>query len=157
MLDKISKRIHSETLAHEIVGLLKRERRPLADYLDIQNELAKAKKLPKPMKNYFFGWKDSNEIVEVCQYNKEWTEAYIRLLTKRISDDIFRIMTVRLLEPLVFESIQFTLNLFNSNSTVIREAKLATKEADELEGLKRNLVAAYKNYTNKDPSEEETS
>ena len=58
---------------------------------------------------------------------------------QRISDDMFRIMSVRLLEPLIFECIQFSLNLFNSNSTVIREAKLASKDAEELQGLKKIL------------------
>ena len=78
---------------------------------------------------------------DVCMFNEEWTEAYRTVMTKRVSDDVFRIMSVRLLEPLVFECIQFSLNLFNNNSTVIREAKMASKESEELVKLRATLQA----------------
>jgi len=140
LLEKISSRIQDERLRAEMYGILERERRPLADYLELQNELAKAKKLPTVVeKGFFSSFQDMNCIVSVPMFNEEYTRAYCRVLSKRVSDDMFRIMSVRLLEPLIFECIQFSLNLFNSNSTVIREAKLASGEADELEELRRVL------------------
>eukprot|EP00658_Telonema_sp_P-2_P084539 TRINITY_DN9408_c0_g1_i3.p2 TRINITY_DN9408_c0_g1~~TRINITY_DN9408_c0_g1_i3.p2 ORF type:complete len:134 (+),score=43.62 TRINITY_DN9408_c0_g1_i3:167-568(+) len=131
-------------------GILERERRPMCDFLEVQNELAKAKKFPEPISKLFFSIVDDSSLVDVTMYNKEWTEAYMRVLTKRVSDDMFRIMSVRLLEPLIFESIQFSLNLFNSNSTVIREAKMATKDADELEEIK-HVLQAHLDKTNSTP------
>lgn len=139
LLEKIATRIQDERLRSEMYGILERERRPMCDFLEVQNELAKAKKLPTSVSKFLFAMQHDENMVDVTMYNKEWTAAYSRVLTKRVSDDMFRIMSVRLLEPLIFECIQFSLNLFNSNSTVIREAKLATKDADELEELKKIL------------------
>ena len=50
--------------------------------------------------------------MSVTVFNEEWTDAYLALVEKRISDDMFRIQAVRLLERLVFESISFSLNMF---------------------------------------------
>ncbi len=46
LLEKIASRIHEQQLQQELVGIVERERRPLADYLQLQNEVAKAKQHP---------------------------------------------------------------------------------------------------------------
>ena len=64
-------------------GILERERRPLVDFLAVQNELAKAKKLPTPVSKMFFGGiSDQKELVDVTMFNEEWTQAYVRVLSK---------------------------------------------------------------------------
>ena len=40
LLEKISTRIHEDTLRQEVLGMLDRERRPVTDFLELQNELA---------------------------------------------------------------------------------------------------------------------
>ena len=147
LLEKIASRIHEQQLQQELVGIVERERRPLADYLQLQNEVAKAKQHPSDVgfMSLLLGSKNVQR-ADVCMFNEEWTEAYRTVMAKRVSDDVFRIMSVRLLEPLVFECIQFSLNLFNNNSTVIREAKMASKESEELEKLRATLQATANQF-----------
>ena len=59
----------------------------------------------------------------VTMFNAQWTQAYLDLLTRRVADDVFRIIAVRLLQPLVFESIQFSLTLFSSGGKMSREVR----------------------------------
>ena len=91
---------------------------------------------------------------EVTMFNEDWTEAYRHVLSLRLGDDIFRLMAVRLLEPLVFEAIQFSLNLFNNNTTVAREAKMATKETKELVELRDALQDTAMRFKEKAEKEE---
>ena len=112
LLEKISTRIHEDTLRQEVLGMLDRERRPVTDFLELQNELAKTGMYPARVNpsglldELLVGLFDNknpitSDMRSVCMFNEDWTAAYVRVMTKRISDDIFRIMTVRLMEPLV--------------------------------------------------------
>eukprot|EP00912_Choanoflagellata_sp_UC4_P001107 UC4_evm1s685 len=144
LLERIATRIHEESLKIELEGMIERERRPIADFLEHQNELAKSMAqvagFPEPYV-WLMGVPDRS--MDVCMFNEEWTDAYLRVMTKRISDDFFRILTVRLLEPLVFECIQFTLKLFSNNNVIAREAELQSKQVEELKGLKEILSQTY--------------
>ena len=113
-----------------------REKRPIPDFLAIQNELAKNLLYPQP--NYgilanLFGDDGNKQKMSVTVFNEEWTDAYLALVEKRISDDMFRIQAVRLLERLVFESISFSLNMFAKGDSVKHEAHSQSKEAARLE------------------------
>ncbi len=156
LLDKIATRIHEQQLQGELVGIVERERRPVSDYMQIQNELSKSLEYPRGV-SYFetliSSVSSSAQRAEVCMYNEEWTQAYRKVAARRMADDLFRIMSVRLLEPLVFECIQFSLNLFNNNSTVIREAKMATKESQELVQLRNDLSDTYARFQGEDMSD----
>lgn len=149
LLKKISNRIHDQQMQKELVGVIERERRPMSGYLELQNEVSKSLRYPEKT-SFFNSVFSSQETVEVCMFNKEWTEAYRKVLALRMGDDIFRLMAVRLLEPLVFEAIQFSLNLFNNNSTVVREAKMAGKETKELIELRDVLKKTLQRYHNKE-------
>ena len=63
--------------------------------------------------------------MSVTMFNPQWTQAYLDLLTRRVADDVFRIIAVRLLQPLVFESIQFSLTLFSGGKKMTREVCFA--------------------------------
>lgn len=52
-------------------------------------------------------------------------QAYLRAVAARTGDDIFRILSVRMLEPLIFECIQYSLNLFRSEK-IVKEADKQT-------------------------------
>jgi hypothetical protein len=54
---------------------------------------------------------------------------------------IDRIIAVRLLQPLVFESIQFSLTLFSSGGKMGREAEQSAAELEELEECRKVLQA----------------
>merc|ERR1712072_1438596 len=80
LLEKIASRIKDERLRGEMFGILDRERRPMADFLEVQNELAKAKRLPTPIEKSFFSYSSSTDVVDVTMFNEEWTRAYTRVL-----------------------------------------------------------------------------
>ena len=63
--------------------------------------------------------------MSVTMFNPQWTQSYLDLLTRRVADDVFRIIAVRLLQPLVFESIQFSLTLFSGGKKMTREVCFA--------------------------------
>ena len=132
----IASKIKKNGLAKEMEGMVAREKRPIPDFLAIQNELAKNLLYPQP--NYgilanLFGDDGNKQKMSVTVFNEEWTDAYLALVEKRISDDMFRIQAVRLLERLVFESISFSLNMFAKGDSVKHEAHSQSKEAARLE------------------------
>jgi len=89
---------------------------------------------------------------------------------KRVSDDLFRNYAVRILEPLVFEAIQFSLNMFRQGGSITREAEVrgtlecvhkcraavcidhchcsqtVEKEVEELRECRNTLAATWEHY-----------
>ena len=139
----IANRIKKDGLEQEMEGMVAREKRPCPELLAVQNELAKQLMYPTPKYSVLadlFGDDQSKMVVTV--FGKEWTEAYLGLVSKRISDDMFRIQAVRLLERLVFESISFSLNMFSKGDSVKHEAHSQSKEAARLEKCRDVLQKA---------------
>ena len=70
LLEKIASRIHEQQLQQELVGIVERERRPLADYLQLQNEVAKAKQHPSDVgfMSLLLGSKNVQR-ADVCMFN----------------------------------------------------------------------------------------
>merc|ERR1711908_132673 len=84
LLNKIAQRINEESMEQELIGMIERERRPVCDFFELQNELAKASIYPKPFHPGFFTAGDgNNQLLRVELFNNEWTEAYLRLASKR--------------------------------------------------------------------------
>merc|ERR1712070_1171161 len=146
LLEKIALRIQSDGLEQECFGMVERERRPVCDFLELQNELSKQQTYPKEF-HWLFG--DSNKSFDVYLFNQEWTKAYLRVVSKRVTDDVFRIVAVRLLQPLVFECIQFTINLFSQGGKVKLEAKKSKKQLNELIECRDALQETYERFGKK--------
>jgi GTPase SAR1 family protein len=144
LLNKIANRINEESMEQELIGMIERERRPVCDFLELQNELSKSAVHPRPFTPGFFSANDLNtEVLRVELFNESWTEAYLRLASKRVSDDVFRILSIRLLEPLVFECIQYSLNLFSAKGSIGRESEQEKKRTEELMEIKEVLMKTY--------------
>lgn len=148
LLSKIANRINEESMEQELIGMIERERRPVCDFLELQNELAKSSIYPKPFEPGFFSSGDNNtQVLRVELFNDGWTEAYLRLASKRVSDDVFRILSIRLLEPLVFECIQYSLNLFSAKGAIGHESEQEKKKTAELEEIRDVLMKTYEAST----------
>lgn len=146
VLAKIADRINEESMEQELIGMIERERRPVCDFLELQNELAKEQMYPVPFSPRLFrsGSRDNNsEVMRVELFNQEWTNAYLRLVSKRVSDDVFRILAVRMVEPLAFECIQYSLNLFSAKGSIGRESEQEMKKVEELEEIKELLMRTH--------------
>lgn len=61
-------------------------------------------------------------------------QAYLGVVGARTADDIFRILAVRMLDPLIFECLSFSLNMFRADKIV--------KEADKQSACVRLVLAA---------------
>jgi len=68
-----------------------------------------------------------------------------------MSDDIFRILAVDLINPLVFESIHYSLNLFKGGK-IFREASKQLKYINELQQYKKQLENAVEKFQKKKKS-----
>ena len=75
-------------------------------------------------------------------FNAEFTGAYLSVVAGRVSEDVFRIQAVRLLERRVFESIAFSLNMFSAGSSVEHEAMSMGKEVSRLQRCREVLQQA---------------
>ena len=135
LLNKIADRINEESMEQELIGMIERERRPVCDFMELQNELVKGQLYPEPFDDHMLRVFRANvegdyneQKLKVELFNSEWTEAYLRLASKRVSDDIFRILSIRMLEPLVFECIQYSLNLFSAKGSIGRESDQELKK-----------------------------
>src|SRR5690349_18381859 len=68
-----------------------------------------------------------------------WTLAYFNIVKQRSADDLFRLLAVDLINPLIFETIHYSLSLFKSGR-VFREASKQIKHIQDLEKY-RNIIA----------------
>jgi len=60
-----------------------------------------------------------------------WTRAYLNIVIHRCAQDIFRTLAVDMINPLIFETIHNSLNLFKTGR-VFREANKQLKRTNEL-------------------------
>ena len=155
LTEKIATRIKREGLEKEMEGLVAREKRPVLDFLALQNALASAPLVtledgsegywPDPkfgLLSRLFGNHGNDRVMHVTAFNAEFTGAYLSVVAGRVSEDVFRIQAVRLLERLVFESIAFSLNMFSAGSSVEHEAMSMGKEVGRLERCREVLQQA---------------
>lgn len=142
LLERIANRIQEEGLEETVVGMLDREKRPYAEYPQVMSKLAAKRNHPKDF-SWFFG--DSNPQLRVPVYGRDWTEAYVDVVAARTADDIFRILSVRMLEPLIFECISYSLNMFRADK-IVKEADKQTAYLQELERYRDVIAAAAERY-----------
>jgi hypothetical protein len=67
-----------------------------------------------------------------------------------VADDIFRVLAVELINPLIFETIHYSLNLFKSGK-IFREAGKQLKFIKELTAYKEIINRAAEKYQIRNP------
>jgi len=138
LLEQVSQRTDTENLTKSIHALLKREKRAQASYFDFVHACREIQKIEIEDKHILFS--DSRAFpAAVVAYQDTWTLAYFNILKQRSADDLFRLLAVDLINPLIFETIHYSLSLFKSGR-VFREASKQIKHIHDLEKY-RNLIA----------------
>jgi len=144
LLEQVSTRTDTENLNKSIHALLKREKRAHTSYFDMVHSIRETCKYPIEDNSVIFG--DTRPFpIAVPAYGDIWTKAYFEIVKKRTCDDTFRLLAVDLINPLIFETIHYSLSLFKSGR-VFREASKQLKHIQDLEKYRNVIVEASKKY-----------
>jgi len=144
LLEQVSSRTDADNLTKSIHALLKREKRANASYLDFVHACVTTAHVPVEETSFLFG-DEINYPIGVPAYGALWTRAYFNIVKQRTSDDVFRLLAVDLINPLIFETIHYSLSLFKSGR-VFREATKQIKYIQDLEKYRDIIVKASLKY-----------
>lgn len=151
LLKSVAGRLNEEGFEAGLRACIEREQRPSLDshtlLASIEARLAQEGIRPK-LDTLIFNPVDRTDgyPVMVPVYGSVFTKAYIDAVSNRSSNDVFRMLAVSLLNPIIFESIHHSLNMFKSGK-LFREARRQLKYIKELQGLRASLEAAEQDLT----------
>lgn len=111
ILNQIAERTDKENLVDSIKHMVAREKRPLADLTKMAYGSHRISKLPFNKRVGLFG--EEHFPVYMNIYGNIWNHAYVNdVLIPRIQTDVFRIIAVNLLDPLILDTIEQSLKFF---------------------------------------------
>nr|WGU15254.1 dynamin superfamily protein [Variosea sp.] len=148
LLEKIADRTNQDRLTDSMQTMLNREKRALISYSDLLLSIRNNLPVPAEKSNSYFHSKSYP--VPVHAYSDLWTKSYFDVMKKRTSDDLFRVLAVELINPLIFETIHYSLNLFKSGK-IFREAGRQLKFMKELTQYRDIIEKAAAKYTKTHP------
>lgn len=146
LLEQVSERTDQEGLTNVINSMIKREKRAICNYDEFTHAIREKLKLPIEGEGFWSLSPRTLYPVQIPAYQDVWTLAYFDILAKRISDDVFRILAVDLVNPLIFETIHYSLNLFKSGR-VFKESAKQVKVIKELEHYRNVIAKAAEKYS----------
>jgi len=130
LLEQVAARTDEENLTKSLSALLLREKRASCSYFEFMYNCREVLKLHVEAPGFFAKGQDFP--VAITAYQDVWTKAYFNATKTRTADDMFRLLAVDLINPLIFETIHYSLNLFKSGR-VHRESTKQLKVIAELE------------------------
>lgn len=130
ILGQIADRTSKENLVESIRQMVAREKRPYADLTKMTRGIHRVSKLPY---DQHVGWLDNEHFpVFVNIYGNIWNHAYVEdNLIPRVQDDVFRIMAVNLLDPLILDTIEQSLKFFQ-HTDFDQEQREVSKKIDRM-------------------------
>jgi len=143
LLEQVAARTDEENLTKSLAALLLREKRAYADYFEFHHRCREVLKVAVEAPGFFESGR--NFPVPIVAYHDIWTKSYFEVVKARSSDDIFRLIAVDLINPLIFETIHYSLNLFKSGR-VQRESSKQLKVLAELEHHRGVLAKAAEQF-----------
>jgi len=147
LLEKIAQKSDVDGLTKYVNSRIKLEKRASANYFDLFSKLRNELPLDIEHSNSFFQ-AQKNYPIQLEVFGNEFTSAYFKVLSDRLADDIFRLLAVDLINPLVLDAIQYSLNLFKSGK-IFREAKSQLKYIHEISEHKKQLENAIEKFKKK--------
>lgn len=140
IISQITERTNKENLVESIKQMVAREKRPLADLSKLSQGAHRVSNLPfHEHVGFFTGTEHFPVFMNV--YGNIWNHAYVNnVLIERIQTDIFRIIAINLLDPLILDSIEQSLKFFQhkdfdrEQKDVIKKIKRLNDHVEFLQG-----------------------
>lgn len=144
ILGQIADRTDQENLTESIRQMVAREKRPLADLACMSYGAHAVSKLPFNQQVGFFGTEHFPAFMNI--YGNIWNHAYVnQVLVPRVQTDVFRIIAVNLLDPLILDTIEQSLKFFQ-HKDFDRDQKAVIDKIDRLNHYIDILKQASENY-----------
>lgn len=145
IISQITERTNKENLVESIKQMVAREKRPLADLSKLAQGAHRISNLPfHDHVGFFTGTEHFPVFMNV--YGNIWNHAYVHnVLIERIQTDIFRIIAINLLDPLILDSIEQSLKFFQ-HKDFDREQKEIVKKIQRLNEHAEFLQGASLEY-----------
>jgi len=110
-------------------------------YQQVKSKKGKPDK-PEQQSSSWLSWGSSNkqdhtiEILETGKYGKEWSEAYIEIITERLSINIYNALCIEILHPLKDKLRNtYTSEFLKDNEKIIA----LLQEKPEIENIRKSL------------------
>ena len=118
IFDLIYSQSNINNLNESIIRLIKRENRPCAEYDDITFNAYKrhlnrvSNDIPAVEYQSFFGFGEDKYPLSLHMYSPQMFEAYVDIMINRLGNDLFRMIAVDLLDPIIIKTIETCLKTF---------------------------------------------
>jgi len=145
LFGQIGHAIYTKSLEASISHHILAEKRIVVDFHKLGFRLSKVLKHPKKFKSPWLFSQKVNRQLDVPVYGQVWTDAYLELFCERVTDNLFRTFGVNLLDPLIRQSIEYSLNTFRGEKISI-EAQSQGKKLRELRHYREVLVKAHEAF-----------
>lgn len=147
LVEKISERTNSDQLIFSIEQALLREKRPVTSFAGMSAALVRQQCMSSA--NGYPSEEQENMLAHsyftesyprpVAMFSDAWSEAYYDVMIRRVELDVFRMMAVNLLDPLIHHCLNLSLTFFQGLN-VSTEEQLMMQRVNELRALRAQLL-----------------
>jgi len=143
LVGKMSEKTEGYDLVGSIKQMLYREINPTAKLSDQSKYIARLAQIDINSKTPF--WQEDNQYV-INIYDKLFSAGYREVLVDRVSEDIYRMLSINLLRSILKDCVGFSLDFFRTGNIKDEEEETLTI-IKELEQDKRYLIQALEYHT----------
>lgn len=153
IMERIAQRTDHEELARSIRQMVMRESRAVPDFPAMAEHLSGGRVPHSSVGVFFSGTVEHGYPKRYPIFGPEWDKAYVHgALKQRMSDDIYRMVAVNLLDPIISRAIEFSLRFFQRRDFKSEEERTRAR----IEAIESDIAVLRAIYEErKDPDSEE--
>jgi hypothetical protein len=139
---EIGQKAYEENIRFSVTSMIKTEKRPNISLMELAREITKM--YPEAFTfegGVFESYTRNNKKVQIEIYGEEFNEAYLKAVSVKLSDNIYRNIAVNLLDNMVRNLLEMTIDMFNKE-TVERETLRVNEKIQKLENIK-NILKSF--------------
>ena len=142
LIKEIGSQVYEGKIRYSISAMINTEKRPNIDLFQIVRQVSKMH--PEYFTfdgSLFEGFTKNNKKLKVEVYGDIWNEAYLRAVYEKLSENVFRSVAVNLIDKMVEQLLEKTIDMFNKENA-IREKDKVSEKIKKLNELKK-IVSQY--------------
>lgn len=140
MIKQISKEAFESKIKYSITAMINIEKRPHVSIFEISRYITQM--FPQYFTFYgnrFETWRYETKQLNIEIYSEEWNEAYMKVVTDKITENCYRNISVNLLDSMVRGLLILTIDMFNKEN-VVKEQNKVNEKISKLMEL-RNIIS----------------
>lgn len=142
MIKEIGNEAYESKIKYSITAMLNIERRPQVSVFEVVRYVTQMHPNYFTFRGQLFeSLSRENKKLKLEVYSDEWNEAYLRVVSDKLTENCYRNVAVNLLDRMVEKLLEMCIDMFNKENAVKEQNKVKDK-TDKLIEI-RNIIASY--------------